>query len=193
MDFELIGALIRLRYKLLWANTRTRNGKIALFFAGYLLLVMVLALLGAGSTGAGMLAIWRAGQGATFAGAAAHPEIFHAGAARKHGPRGSALTTIFSETELRRFIPCAPSNAASRGHFMRHCRPVLDSASSCSGTRDRPRLYLFGVEQPPGSDLLAVLLLFVLTTTPRRARSSPSWRTGSPASEIQLHDHAWSW
>ena len=53
MDFELIGNLIRLRYKLLWANTRTRNGKIALFFAGYLLLVMVLALLGAGGVGAG--------------------------------------------------------------------------------------------------------------------------------------------
>ena len=42
MDFELIGTLIRLRYKLLWANTRTRNGKIALFFAGYLLLVMTI-------------------------------------------------------------------------------------------------------------------------------------------------------
>ena len=38
MNFQLIGVLIRLRYKLLWAKTRTRNGKIALFFAGYLLL-----------------------------------------------------------------------------------------------------------------------------------------------------------
>ena len=52
MDFELIGNLIRLRYKLLWANTRTRNGKIALFFAGYLLLVMVISLLAAGGVGA---------------------------------------------------------------------------------------------------------------------------------------------
>ena len=68
MNLELIGTLIRLRYKLLWANTRTRNGKIALFFAGYLLLVMLLALLGAGGTGAGMAAI-RSGHGTVLAGA----------------------------------------------------------------------------------------------------------------------------
>ncbi|MBZ5586448.1 MAG: hypothetical protein LAQ30_30530, partial [Acidobacteriia bacterium] len=42
MNFELIGHLIGLRYKLLWAKTRSRNGKIALFMTGYLLLVGVI-------------------------------------------------------------------------------------------------------------------------------------------------------
>ncbi len=42
MNFQLMGQLVRLRYKLMWAKTRTRNGKIALFFAGYLLLIMFL-------------------------------------------------------------------------------------------------------------------------------------------------------
>src|ERR1035438_7506733 len=67
MNFQLIGVLIRLRYKLVWAKTRTRNGKIALFFAGYLLLVMVIAMLAAGGVGAGMTAI-RSGQAARLAG-----------------------------------------------------------------------------------------------------------------------------
>ena len=45
MNTKLIGDLIGLRYKLMWAKTRTRNGKIALFLTGYLLLVLVIALL----------------------------------------------------------------------------------------------------------------------------------------------------
>ena len=45
MNTALIGELVRLRYKLLWAKTRSRNGRIALFLAGYLLLVMLIALL----------------------------------------------------------------------------------------------------------------------------------------------------
>ena len=36
MNPTMLGNLIGLRYKLMWANTRTRNGRIALFFAGYL-------------------------------------------------------------------------------------------------------------------------------------------------------------
>ena len=36
----MIGDLIALRYKLMWAKTRSRNGRIALFFAGYLLLIV---------------------------------------------------------------------------------------------------------------------------------------------------------
>src|ERR1039457_5966487 len=68
MNFQLIGVLIRLRYKLLWAKTRTRNGKIALFFAGYLLLAMVAMLLSLGGVGAGMTAI-RSGKAMLVAGA----------------------------------------------------------------------------------------------------------------------------
>ena len=48
MNTALIGELVKLRYKLLWAKTRSRNGRIALFLAGYLLLVMLIALLAIG-------------------------------------------------------------------------------------------------------------------------------------------------
>ena len=57
MNFELIGHLIRLRYKLLWAKTRSRNGKIALFMAGYLLFVLVTLMLAMGGLGAGLAAV----------------------------------------------------------------------------------------------------------------------------------------
>jgi ABC-2 type transport system permease protein len=57
MNWELIGGLVRLRYKLMWAKTRSRNGKIALFVTGYLLLTLVAALLALGGLGAGVAAI----------------------------------------------------------------------------------------------------------------------------------------
>src|ERR1035437_8190738 len=57
MNTSLIGELVKLRYKLLWAKTRSRNGRIALFLAGYLLLVMLIALLTTGGIGAAMLAV----------------------------------------------------------------------------------------------------------------------------------------
>ena len=95
MDLELIGNLIRLRYKLLWANTRTRNGKIALFFAGYLLLVMVISLLAAGGVGAGMVAI-RSGHGTVMAGAVL-TGIFAQGLLASV-ILGFGMTAIFSET-----------------------------------------------------------------------------------------------
>lgn len=46
MNAPLILGLISLRYKLLWAKTRSRNGRIALFLTGYLLLLLLLVLLG---------------------------------------------------------------------------------------------------------------------------------------------------
>ncbi len=62
MNVALIGELVRLRYKLLWAKTRSRNGRIALFLAGYLLLVLLIALLASGGFGAAMVAV-RSRQG----------------------------------------------------------------------------------------------------------------------------------
>ncbi|MEI9972193.1 MAG: hypothetical protein WDO73_09115 [Ignavibacteriota bacterium] len=155
MDFELIGTLIRLRYKLLWAHTRTRNGKIALFFAGYLLLVMVLALLGAGGVGAGMMAI-HSGKGPLIAGALLSG-IFAQGLLASV-ILGFGMATIFTETELRRF----PLRAAERrltGHFIGIADPfwilffVLDLAIALG-------LYLFGAGGITYG-LAAVLLLFV--------------------------------
>ncbi len=155
MDLELIGTLIRLRYKLLWANTRTRNGKIALFFAGYLLLVMVIALLVAGGFGAGMLAI-RSGKGTTLAGTLL-TGIFAQGLLASV-VLGFGMATIFSETELRRYPLRALERRVTR-HFIGIADPfwilifVLDLGMAIG-------LYLFGA----GGfwyGLAAVLLLFV--------------------------------
>src|SRR5207302_159153 len=57
MNAALISELVGLRYKLLWAKTRSRNGRIALFLSGYLLLVLLLGLLGAGGIGAAIAAV----------------------------------------------------------------------------------------------------------------------------------------
>ena len=155
MDFELIGTLIRLRYKLLWANTRTRNGKIAMFFAGYLLLVMVLALLGAGGTGAGMMAI-RSGHGTVLA-AALLSGVFAQGLLASV-ILGFGMATIFSDTELRRYPLRAAERRLTR-HFIGIADPfwilffMLDLGIAFG-------LYLFGA----GGfwyGLVAVLLLFV--------------------------------
>src|ERR1017187_652621 len=155
MDFELIGTLIRLRYKLLWANTRTRNGKIALFFAGYLLLVMLLALLGAGGTGAGMAAI-HSGHGTVLAGALLSG-IFMQGLLASV-ILGFGMATIFSEAELRRYPLRAADRRVTR-HFIGIADPfwilffALDLGLAFG-------LFLFGA----GGfwyGLVAVLLLFV--------------------------------
>src|ERR1017187_1886903 len=155
MDFELIGTLIRLRYKLLWANTRTRNGKIALFFAGYLLLVMVIALMTAGGIGAGMAAI-RSGRGTTLAGALL-TGIFAQGLLASV-ILGFGMSVIFSETELRRYPLRAAERRATR-HFIGIVDPfwilffALDLGLAFG-------LFLFGA----GGfwyGLVAVLLLFV--------------------------------
>src|ERR1017187_10709166 len=118
MNFELIGVLIRLRYKLLWAKTRTRNGKIALFFAGYLLLVMVVALLAAGGIGAGMAAI-RGGKGTFIAGVLLGGIYGQAIVASV--VLGFGMTAVFSETELRRF----PVRALER-RLTRHFIGIVD-------------------------------------------------------------------
>ncbi|HUB82835.1 MAG TPA: hypothetical protein VMB03_28750 [Bryobacteraceae bacterium] len=155
MDFELIGTMIRLRYKLLWANTRTRNGKIALFFAGYLLLVMFLALLGAGGTGAGMAAI-RSGKGTVLAGALL-TGIFAQGLLAAV-ILGFGMASIFSDTELRRY----PLRANER-RLTRHMIGIVDPFWILFFVLDLGvafGLYLFGA----GGfwfGLLAVLLLFI--------------------------------
>jgi hypothetical protein len=154
MDLELIGNLIRLRYKLLWANTRTRNGKIALFFAGYLLLVMVISLLAAGGVGAGMVAI-RSGHGTVMAGAVL-TGIFAQGLLASV-ILGFGMTAIFSETELRRYPLRAAERRVTR-HFIGMADPfwilffVLDLGTAFG-------LYLFGAGGL-GYGFLAVLLLF---------------------------------
>jgi hypothetical protein len=118
MNFERIGDLIRLRYKLMWARTRTRNGKIALFLIGYLLLVMVVALLGAGGVGAAMVAV-RSGK-ALLITRIVLTSLF-AQALLATVMMGFGMSSIFSDVELRRY----PIGASER-RLVRHLVGIID-------------------------------------------------------------------
>ena len=100
MNWKRIGDLIRLRYKLMWARTRLRSGKIALFAIGYLLVALVGALLAAGGLGAGILAI-RTGQAERMA------QVVLSGlfvnAVFGSVLLGFGMNAVFGDVELRRF------------------------------------------------------------------------------------------
>src|SRR6476646_9919889 len=100
MNVALIGELVRLRYKLLWAKTRSRNGRIALFLAGYLLLVLLVALLASGGFGAAMVAV-RSGKAERVAQAALTALFLEAVLAANI--LGFGMNAVFSDTELRRY------------------------------------------------------------------------------------------
>jgi hypothetical protein len=107
MNRELIGHLIGLRYKLMWAKTRSRNGRIALFVVGYLLFILVASLIAAGGVGAGVVAI-KSGKAGMVA------RILLSGiymsALMWTLLLGFGMNAVFSETELRRY----PLTAADR-------------------------------------------------------------------------------
>jgi hypothetical protein len=100
VNFQLIGELVRLRYKLMWAKTRTRNGKIALFFAGYLLLIMFLVIMGAGGFGAGVVAV-KSGKATMIASAVLGGLFVQALLATVI--LGFGVNEVFADTELRRY------------------------------------------------------------------------------------------
>jgi hypothetical protein len=114
----LIGELIQLRYQLMWARTRTRNGKIALFVIGYLLLVLVIAVMAAGGFGAAALAV-KSGK-AEFVTRIVLTSLF-AQALLGTVMMGFGLNSIFSDVELRRY----PVSASDR-RLARHLIGVID-------------------------------------------------------------------
>jgi hypothetical protein len=118
MNVALIGELVRLRYKLLWAKTRSRNGRIALFLAGYLLLVLLIALLASGGFGAAMVAV-RSGKAERVAQAALTALFLEAVLAANI--LGFGMNAVFPDTELRRY----PLAAADR-RIARHLTGILD-------------------------------------------------------------------
>jgi len=118
MNTALIGELVKLRYKLLWAKTRSRNGRIALFLAGYLLLVLVIALLSTGGFGAGLLAV-RSGKAEQIAQGVL--TVLFLEAVLAANILGFGMSAIFSETELRRY----PLAAVDR-RIARHLTGILD-------------------------------------------------------------------
>ena len=118
MNIALIGELVRLRYKLLWAKTRSRNGRIALFLAGYLLLVLLIALLASGGFGAAMIAV-RTGKAEKIA-QGVLTALFLEGVIATN-ILGFGMSAVFSDTELRRY----PLTAADR-RLARHLIGILD-------------------------------------------------------------------
>jgi hypothetical protein len=100
MNRELIGHLIGLRYKLMWAKTRSRGGRIALFVIGYLLFVLVAALLAAGGIGGGIVAV-KSGH----AGMVARISLsgIFLSAVMWTLLLGFGMNAVFSESELRRY------------------------------------------------------------------------------------------
>lgn len=118
MNTQLVGELIRLRYKLMWARTRSRNGKIALFFVGYLLFVLVAILLGAGGFAAGVGAVrsGKAGLVATIVLVSLYVETLFCTVVM-----GFGINTVFSDGELRRYPLTALDRRAAR-----HLTGMLD-------------------------------------------------------------------
>jgi hypothetical protein len=118
MNTPLIGQLVRLRYQLIWAKTRSRNGRIALFLAGYLLLVLLIALLSTGGFGAGLLAV-RSGKAEPIAQGVL--TVLFLETVLAANILGFGMSAVFAETELRRY----PLTAADR-RIARHLTGILD-------------------------------------------------------------------
>jgi hypothetical protein len=102
----------------MWAKTRSRNGRIALFMVGYLLVVLFIALLAAGGLAAGIVAI-RAGQAEKIVQTILFALFLQAVLASNI--MGFGLNAIFSDTELRRY----PLNARDR-RLVRHLIGIVD-------------------------------------------------------------------
>jgi len=100
LNTPIIFELIKLRYKLLWANTRSRNGRIALFLVGYILLALLIALLTTGGFAAAFVAV-RAGRAEKIAQGVLFALFIQAVLASN--VLGFGMSAIFSETELRRY------------------------------------------------------------------------------------------
>jgi hypothetical protein len=155
MNPKLIGDLIGLRYQLMWAKTRTRNGKIALFVVGYLLLVLVLLVFAFGGIGAGVLAV-RSGKATIVARAVLSGLYLQAFFGTLL--MGFGMNAIFSDTELRRY----PLSALER-RVTRHLIGLVDPFWALVFTLELGLLFglfLFGAASFPAG-LAAILLLLV--------------------------------
>src|SRR5690349_11306499 len=102
----------------MWAKTRSRNGRIALFMVGYLLLVLLMILFATGGIGAAIAAarsgraemVAQAVLGALFVQAIISTNIL-----------GFGMNAVFADLELRRY----PLSAADR-RAARHLIGIMD-------------------------------------------------------------------
>jgi hypothetical protein len=113
--------IAKLRYKLMWAKTRFRNGRITLFAAGSLLLAMVVVLLSVGGIGAGIIAV-RSGKGELIAQAVLGGLFLEALFVAVL--LGFGLNTVFTDGQLRRYPITAYSDSkkTSLANGSRNCR-----------------------------------------------------------------------
>jgi hypothetical protein len=120
MNAQLIFRIVGLRYKLLWAQVRTRNGRVALLTLGYILLAVVLLFLLLGGYGAAMAAA-QAGQleliargilGGLFVSATSVAVL-----------SGLGIRDAFSDIALRRYPLNAQGRLAAR-HITGFLEPV---------------------------------------------------------------------
>jgi len=118
MNRSPIRDLIRLRYQLLWAKTRSRNGKIALFVSGYLLLALFLGLFGLGGYKAGVAAV-ETGQAELVAQIVLAAVFLQATLSTV--VLGFGIGAVFAEKELRRY----PLTAGQR-RMARHITGIVD-------------------------------------------------------------------
>jgi len=120
MNAPLIFRLVGVRYKLLWAQTRTRNGRIALFFTGYAFAVLILILMTAGGIGAAMVAV-RSGQAQKVAQAVLGGLFLNAFFGSV--VTGFGINTAFTDQALRRYAIGARERLAAR-HLTGILEPV---------------------------------------------------------------------
>ncbi|HTT63711.1 MAG TPA: hypothetical protein VMG35_17790 [Bryobacteraceae bacterium] len=155
MNAPLILRLVGLRYKLLWAQTRTRNGRIALFIVGYLLAIFILVLMAAGGLGAAMVAV-RGGHAEKVAQVVLGGLFLNALIASV--VTGFGINTAFTDLALRRYALTATERLVGR-HLTGILEPVwifvlgLDLGLAAG-------MYLFGAGEF-WLGALAVLLLLI--------------------------------
>jgi hypothetical protein len=118
MNWQSIGDLICLRYKLMWAKTRSRTGRIALFLVGLLSYLLLHALLTVGGAGAAIVAI-RSGKAEHVA------QILFSGlflsAVVGSILLGFGMSAAFTDAELKRY----PLDALER-FMVRHIVGLAD-------------------------------------------------------------------
>lgn len=153
MNRELIGHLIGLRYKLTWAKTRTRGGRIALFALGYLLLLGFAGLMAAGGVGAGVAAV-KSGHAQGVAEATLGG--LYLSAVMWTLLLGFGMNAVFSETELRRY-PLAATDRRLVSFLVGFVDPLWALILLCD-LGLVAGLYVYGTANL-GMGALAVLLL----------------------------------
>jgi len=118
MNAALVLHLVGLRYKLLWAQTRTRNGRIALFLTAYLFALLILLLMTAGGFAAALAAV-KSGRAETIAQAVLGGLFLNA----LFGSvvTGFGINIAFTDAALRRY----PLNARGR-LAARHLTGILE-------------------------------------------------------------------